>query len=170
MPPYPLFPTALQVGPFYSIFPHNFYGFKSVYYFQTFLLFHGDFFQFQFGFRTRRTDNMIVSRIFIATAIILPYVLSFPLENDLSVSVKYLEQLENRIHNLEAPGMYINDKNSWTMKFGRFQIFAYICLCSVLFQYGRSQKMNRDGKCVMKTKFATVILAVSMLLVKSMDA
>ena len=97
----------------YSIFPleivknlpHNFYGFKSVYYFQTFLLFHGDFFQFQFGFRTRRTDNMIVSRIFIAAAIILPYVLSFPLENDLSVSVKYLEQLENRIHNLEAPGM-----------------------------------------------------------------
>ena len=90
----------------YSTFPHNFYGFKSVYYFQTFLLFHGDFFQFQFGFRTRRrTDNMIVSRIFIAAAIILPYVLSFPLENDLSVSVKYLEQLENRIHNLEAPGM-----------------------------------------------------------------
>ena len=77
----------------------------SIMYFQTFLLFHGDFFQFQFGFRTRRTDNMIVSRIFIATAIILPYVLSFPLENDLSVSVKYLEQLENRIHNLEAPGM-----------------------------------------------------------------
>ena len=64
------------------------------------------FFQFQFGFRTPgRTDNMIVSRIFIAAAIILPYVLSFPLENDLSVSVKYLEQLENRIHNLEEPGM-----------------------------------------------------------------
>ena len=90
----------------HSLFPHNFYGFKSVYYFQTFLLLHGDFFQFQFGFRTRRTDNMIVSRIFIAGTIILPYVLSFPLENDpLSVSVKYLEQLENRIHNLEAPGM-----------------------------------------------------------------
>ena len=55
-PRYLPFPTALQVGPFmYSIFPHIFYGFKSVYYFQTFLLFHGDFFQFQFGFRTRRT-------------------------------------------------------------------------------------------------------------------
>ena len=57
-PRYLPFPTALQVGPFmYSIFPHIFYGFKSVYYFQTFLLFHGDFFQFQFGFRTRRTDH-----------------------------------------------------------------------------------------------------------------
>ena len=90
----------------YSTFPHNFYGFKSVYYvFSNLSLVSRRFFQFQFGFRTRRTDNMIVSRIFIATAIILPYVLSFPLENDLSVSVKYLEQLENRIHNLEAPGM-----------------------------------------------------------------
>ena len=57
------------------------------------------------------------------------------------------------------------------MKFGRFQIFAYISpYVLFLFQYGRSQKMNKDGKCVMKTKFATVILVVSMLLVKSMDA
>ena len=57
------------------------------------------------------------------------------------------------------------------MKFGRFQIFAYISpYVLFLFQYGRSQKMNRDGKCVMKTKFAIVILAVSMLLAKSMDA
>ena len=47
-------------------------------------------------------DNMIVSRFFIA-AIILPYGLSFPLENDLSLS-QYLEELENRIHNLETPG------------------------------------------------------------------
>ena len=54
---------------------------------------------------SKNRQNMIVSRIFIAAAITLPYVLSFPLENDLSVSVKYLEQLENRIHNLEAPGM-----------------------------------------------------------------
>ena len=109
--PYPPFPTALQVGPFILLYSPTIFMASSLS--TTFKpdplsnlsFFHGDFFQFQFGFRTRRTDNMIVSRIFIAAAIILPYVLSFPLENDLSVSVKYLEQLENRIHNLEAPGM-----------------------------------------------------------------
>ena len=91
----------------YSIFPHNFYGFKSVYYvFSNLSLVSRRFFSVSVWLQnSKNRQNMIVSRFFIAAAITLPYVLSFPLENDLSVSVKYLEQLENRIHNLEAPGM-----------------------------------------------------------------
>ena len=106
--PLPSVPTALQVGPFQIpsfYIPSHFLWLQVCLLFLNLSLVSRRFFQFQFGFRTRRTDNMIVSRIFIAAAITLPYVLSFPLENDLSVSVKYLEQLENRIHNLEAPGM-----------------------------------------------------------------